>query len=120
MSDIDKYFKNLTDREHAIFEGAVSMGALYHQFVGTPVSIESSQSLKDAIAESIMLQPAVVDVKVDFDMDLMKKAIGDMQYTSLDGNMLIIEITTQINDTKIVTRISYNEELQYPLMYVKD
>ena len=37
--DVDeKYFSNITKRERAIFEGAISMGALFHQFVGTPVN----------------------------------------------------------------------------------
>ncbi|MCQ2376461.1 MAG: dihydroneopterin aldolase family protein, partial [Methanocorpusculum sp.] len=25
-----------TDRENAVFEAAIKLGALYHQFVGTP------------------------------------------------------------------------------------
>ena len=30
--DVDqKYFSNITTRERAIFEGAISMGALFHQ-----------------------------------------------------------------------------------------
>ncbi len=41
--DIDeKYFKNISNRERAIFEGAITMGALFHQFVGTPVNLESA------------------------------------------------------------------------------
>ena len=27
-----------TDRENAVFEAAIKLGALYHQFVGTPIS----------------------------------------------------------------------------------
>ena len=45
------YFRNLSNRERAIFEGGISMGALYHQFVGTPVNIESCSSLEKAIEE---------------------------------------------------------------------
>ena len=45
----EDYFRNLSNRERAIFEGGISMGALYHQFVGTPVNIESCNSLEKAI-----------------------------------------------------------------------
>ncbi len=60
----ENYFKNLTDRERAIFEGGISMGALFHQFVGTPVSINTVESLEKAIVDSILLQPAIIDVCV--------------------------------------------------------
>lgn len=117
---MDKYFSNLTDRERAIFEGAVSMGALYHQFVGTPVSIKTIDSLECAIKESIELQPAVENVEVNLDYDMILEVAGKMGYISLDGNMLNVEITTKINDTEIITCIEYIDELDYPLMYVKD
>ena len=58
---MDKYFKNLTDRERAILEGGISMGSLYHQFVGTPVSVDTISSLEKAMEDSIKLQPAVIN-----------------------------------------------------------
>lgn len=117
---MDEYFKNLTDRERAIFEGGISMGALYHQFVGTPINLDTCKSLEDAIAQSIMLQPAVIDVVVKLDKQMIKDATIVSTYTSLEGKMLNIEITTKINEEIITTCISYNEELDYPLMYIKD
>ena len=82
------YFRNLSNRERAIFEGGISMGALYHQFVGTPVNIESCSSLEKAIEESILLQPAIIDVKVSLNKNLIKDACGSMNYTYLEGSML--------------------------------
>ncbi|WP_455645823.1 dihydroneopterin aldolase family protein [Methanosphaera sp.] len=116
----EDYFKNLSDRERAIFEGGISMGALYHQFVGTPVNVDTCDSLEKAIEESILLQPAIVDVHVSLNKDLIKQASGTMNYTSLEGNMLYIEITTKVNEICIITCISYDEELNYPIMYIKD
>ncbi len=116
----EDYFKNLTDRERAIFEGGISMGALYHQFVGTPVSTDTIESLKVAIRDSILLQPAIKDVTVSIDEALIKNQTGDMNYTSLDGKMLNIEITTQVGDFEVVTCISYDEDLDYPIIYIKD
>ena len=64
----EKYFKNISQRERAIFEGAITMGALFHQFIGTPVSEESAKVLERAIKESMELQPCIdsVEVKIDF------------------------------------------------------
>ena len=55
----EKYFQNITSREIAIFEGAITMGP-FHQFVGTPVSLESAHSLENAIKISLELQPCIV------------------------------------------------------------
>lgn len=123
MDDImneDDYFKNLTDRERAIFEGGISMGALFHQFVGTPVSVDTMVSLEKAIEESILLQPAIVDVTVKLDKRLIENNSGVMGYTSLTGEMLSVKLTTQINKKSITTCISYDDNLQYPIMYVED
>lgn len=116
----EDYFKNLTNRERAIFEGGISMGALFHQFVGTPINLNSLHSLEKAIEESIMLQPKVIDVAVNIDKSLVKKACGTMGYTSLTGEMLNITITTKIEEITITTCISYDEKLDYPIMYVKE
>ena len=116
----DNYFKNLTDRERAIFEGGISMGALFHQFVGTPVSVDTIASLEKAIEESILLQPAIVDVKVKLDKELIEKSSGVMGYTSLSGEMLLIKLTSKINEKSITTCISYDENLEYPIMYIED
>ena len=114
------YFKNLTDRERAIFEGGISMGALFHQFVGTPVSTATVSSLEKAIEESILLQPAIVDVCVKLDKDMIEKNSGVMGYTSLSGDMLQVRLTTKINEKLITTCISYDENLQYPMMYIEE
>ena len=64
--DIDKkYFSNITTRERAIFEGAISMGALFHQFVGTPVNKDTKESLEKAMEESLSLQPVIEKVEVE-------------------------------------------------------
>lgn len=116
----DDYFKNLTDTERAIFEGGISMGALFHQFVGTPVSIDTVSSLEEAIKKSILLQPAIVEVDVKLDEEMIKENSGAMGYTSLTGDMLSVTLTTKINEKIIRTCISYDEDLQYPIMYIKD
>ena len=119
--DVDKeFFSNITSRERAIFEGAISMGALFHQFVGTPVNNQTKKSLEDAMRNSLNLQPAIEDVEVNIDFTRLKDAMSEFDYTSLTGDMLDVKIHTKVDDVKAVIRIKFIEELNYPLMYVED
>ena len=52
-----------TKKEIAAFEAGIKLGALYHQFVGSPVSAKTASSLEKAMQESISLQPYVREVK---------------------------------------------------------
>lgn len=119
--DVDKeYFSNITTRERAIFEGGITMGALFHQFVGTPVSQDSKESLERAMEESLNLQPAIEDVEVKIRFDKLEEAMTEFDYTSLTGDMLDVKIHTKVDDITAVIRIEFIEELNYPLMYVED
>jgi len=110
----DSYFKNLSERERAVFEGGISLGALFHQFVGTPISMQSKKSLEIAMSESLKNQPLIEDISVSIVLD-----IEDGKYVSLDGNMLDVSLTVKTKEnTKAVLRLKYIKELDYPLMYV--
>lgn len=111
----EKYFSNITSRERAIFEGGISMGALFHQFVGTPVNIKTKEGLEKTIEESFKLQPAIEDVEVKINLN----DNTGFDYISLSGDMLDVRIHTVVDDIKAIIRIEYIEELNYPLMYVE-
>lgn len=119
--DVEKeYFSNITTRERAIFEGAISMGALFHQFVGTPVNKNTKNSLETSIEESVKLQPAIEDADVTIRFDKLEDAMTKFEYTSLTGDMLDVKIYTKVDNVKATIRIEFIEELNYPLMYVED
>lgn len=119
--DVDKeYFSNISTRERAIFEGAISMGALFHQFVGTPVNKDTKKSLEVAMEESLKLQPAIEDVKVEIRFDKLEESMTEFDYTSLSGDMLDVKIFTKVENVTAVIRIEFIEELNYPLMYVEN
>ena len=119
--DVDKeYFSNITTRERAIFGGAISMGALFHQFVGTPVNEATKESLEKAMEESLNLQPAIENVEVKIRFDKLSEAMTEFDYTSLTGDMLDVKIHTKVEDVVAIIRIEFIEELNYPLMYVED
>ncbi|ABR55153.1 Protein of unknown function DUF372 [Methanococcus vannielii SB] len=112
----NSYFKNLTERERAVFEGGISLGALFHQFVGTPVSNKTKKSLELAISESLKNQPFIKDISVSIILD-----IEEGKYVSLDGNMLDVSLTvnTKEEENSVILRLKYIKELDYPLMYVE-
>lgn len=113
-----KYFSNLTLRERAIFEGGISMGALFHQFVGTPVNEKTKKSLEKAIEEAIKLQPAIEKAKVDINLKNLKSS--EFEYISLSGEMLNVFIQSKIENIIVNIKMEFIEELNYPLMYVED
>ena len=118
--DVDKeYFSNITTRERAIFEGAISMGALFHQFVGTPVNKNTKESLEKAMEDSLNLQPAIENVDVEIRFDKLEESMTEFDYTSLTGDMLDVKIYTKVDDVLAVIRIEFIEELNYPLMYIE-
>lgn len=110
----DSYFKNLSDRERAVFEGGISLGALFHQFVGTPVSEKTKKSLEIAMSESLKNQPFIEDVSVS-----IIGIIEDGKYVSLTGEMLDVSLTVKTEENRALLRLKYIKELDYPLMYVE-
>ncbi|MBA2853237.1 dihydroneopterin aldolase family protein [Methanococcus maripaludis] len=110
----DSYFKNLSDRERAVFEGGISLGALFHQFVGTPVSEKTKRSLEIAMSESLKNQPFIEDVSVS-----IVGIIEDGKYVSLTGEMLDVSLTVKTEENRALLRLKYIKELDYPLMYVE-
>ena len=69
----EKYFNNISNRERAIFEGAITMGALFHQFIGTPINIKSVESLEKSIKTAMELQPCINKVEIEINRDILKK-----------------------------------------------
>jgi dihydroneopterin aldolase len=116
----EEYFKNISKRERAIFEGAITMGALFHQFIGTPISIKNVESLEKSIEDSMMLQPCINKVEIKIDREILEKIRNQYNYISLTGEMLDVRVVSDYSGKKAVIRLKFIEELNYPLMYVED
>ena len=115
-----KYFGNISHRERAIFEGAITMGALFHQFDGTPVNLNSVESLEKAMQDAMELQPCIEKVEVKIDRELLEDIGNEFQYTSLNGNMLDVRVVSVFEGEKVVIRMEFIHELDYPLMYIEE
>jgi dihydroneopterin aldolase len=116
----EKYFKNISNRERAIFEGAITMGALFHQFVGTPVNLKSAPNLEKSIKTAMELQPCIDEVEVEINRKMLEESKSEFDYVSLSGEMMNIKVISKYDDKKAILMMEYIEELKYPLMYVKE
>jgi len=103
-----------TDRERAIFEAGIKLGALYHQWVGTPIAQESAASVESAIEKAVILQPFVEEITVRLDRSVMKKNV--FGYSELSGLMFDVEIVTRVGFS--YCRAALAPENGYPLMKV--
>ena len=104
----------ITERDRAIFEAGIKLGALYHQWVGTPISKTSAGSIESAIEKAVILQPFVEQITVRIDRTLMTQNI--FGYSELSGLMFDVEIVTRVGFTYCRARLA--PENGYPLMQV--
>ena len=114
----DKYF-NCNQRERVVFEAGIKLGTIYHQFVGTPLSSTSVESLEKAIQDGVRVQPFVKDVKVHISRDALRRKSDEYDYQTLTGPMMKVILTVKMEGVTVVAEMQYIEELHYPLMYVR-
>ena len=104
-----------TDAQQACFEAGVKFGSLYHQFAGTPVSPDSTDSLETAIAESIENQPYCESVTVTIHEDRVAADIDHANgYTELSGPLLSVRMVIDYEGVRVRTRMEMEDG--YPLM----
>ena len=106
--------EKISDREQAVFEAGIKLGALYHQWVGTPISQESAASVETAIEKAVILQPFVEEITVRLDRSLMKKNV--FGYSELSGLMFDVEIVTRVGFS--YCRAALAPANGYPLMKI--
>ncbi len=106
----------ITDREKTVFEAGIKLGALYHQWVGTPISRASAGSVEQAIEQAVILQPFVEEITVRLDRGLMTE--NRFGYSELSGMMFDAEIITRVGFTYCRARLA--PEGGYPLMKIVD
>ncbi len=104
------------EREQAVFEAGIKLGAIYHQFVGTPVSPGTASSLETAIEKSIGLQPYVAEIHVSLDTAAM--TLNIFGYSELKGTMISADLVTRVGRASCHARLKTKGE--YPLMEIVD
>ncbi len=113
--------EKISNRDKALFEAGIKLGALYHQFIGTPVSAETVEDLEKTIERSVSLQPWVSRVLVKIDREKVRKSENKkkFQYCELSNEMLDVKVVVRYEAVEVHARVKYEEEMDYPLMRVE-
>lgn len=113
--------EEISAKDRALFEAGIKLGALYHQFTGTPVSTKTAKELETAIEKSVSLQPWVSAVKVEINREKVRKCEkgNKFKYCELSGEMLDVEVVVGYEEVEVHARVKYDEEMGYPLMRVE-
>lgn len=119
MDRAKKYF-NCNARERACFEAGIKLATVYHQFVGTPVSMENVESLEKAIENGVKIQPFVKDVQVRIRREKLRAKRDEYDYLTLTGSMLHVILLIKYENVEVVAEMQHIEEMDYPLMMIKE
>jgi len=112
----------ITDRERASFEAGIKLGALYHILCGIPISSNEDviKSVENGIEAAISCQPYVKSVKLNLNRE---KIIGDksaeFDYDDITGRIIHAELVIEYKTTKVLAKIDWIEDMQFPLMYIE-
>jgi len=110
----------INNRDRAVFEAGIKLGALYHQFVGTPINTDMLNGLERIIEESIGVQPFVRSISVIIDTNMVKeKQNPEFGYCELEGRMLHVSLQVLYKNIIVQAEMFYDKEKDYPLMSVK-
>lgn len=110
----------INERDIAAFEAGIKLGALYHQFVGTPISLQTVDGLERIIEDCIALQPFVRSVSVSIDRGMVEKKLNPkFKYCELEGRMLHVSIQILYKNTIVHAELSYDDAADYPHMSIK-
>ena len=111
--------EKVLDRDVAVFEAGIKLGALYHQFIGTPVSAATAEELGTAIEKSVSLQPWVNSVELEIDREKVRESENEFRYCELRGEMLDVNVVVRYEEVEVHARVKYEEDMGYPLMRVE-
>jgi len=112
-----KYFDSkVTDRERAIFESAITLGALYHQFIGA--AIHDAKALERAMEQAAIAQPFIEKAEVRIKCPKRKRK-HPYVYPELSAEMLKIDLVAKYGKTRVRACLRYIRELNYPLMFIR-
>jgi hypothetical protein len=124
MEKIEKiakqYFgKEVTDRDRAIFEGAITLGAIFHQFGGIPLKKSVIPLVKETIEKTMAIQPYIEKITVTINDKNIRNYEHPYDYSLLSGEKLELEVISQYGTCKVHLGMKFVKELDFPLMFIK-
>jgi hypothetical protein len=114
---IKAYF-HCSPSERACFEAGIKLGALFHQFIGVPLSPSNCDRIEEAMREAVLSQPYVARAEVNLDRTLIRQSLTHFGYCTLEGRMIDAAVRIEVEGVRVTARLKQVEELRYPLMWV--
>lgn len=119
MEDIARkyFFKDVNEKERAIFEVGIALGFVYHQFLAMPFRKKDIDIIKKAIESSILAQPFRIYAHVE-----IKESNGEgiYSYNELSRENFSVEVKVKYGNYIVTGKLEYIKEINYPLMYIKN
>lgn len=115
---IKRHF-HCTDPERACFEAGIKLGALFHQFIGVPLSTSNAGHIEGAMREAVKSQPFAVRAEVHLNREMIKDSLSHFGYCALEGRMIDASVWIELNGIRVTARLKQVDELRYPLMWVE-
>ncbi|MFW5953330.1 MAG: dihydroneopterin aldolase family protein [Candidatus Natronoplasma sp.] len=117
--EANRYF-DCTDDQRISFELGIKLGALFHQFVGTPVSSRNIEKLERAMESTTESQAFVKSAEVKIKPEKSSRGDeGPFDYTTLTGDMIKAKVEVEYKGMKAIGKMEYIEKMNYPLMYLE-
>lgn len=115
------FWKGVSDRDRAIFEGAITLGAIYHQFSGTPIVKREGvlTALEKAIESTMSCQPYIEKVEIKIDRMKAKSGAHPYDYGELSGKNTKIKVISRYGNTRAYFGIRFLPRLNFPLAYIE-
>lgn len=119
LIEAERYF-DCSDTERLSFELGIKLGALFHQFIGTPVSSKNIEKLESAMQSTTesqaFVRSAKIEIKPEESPDTKK---GPFDYTTLTGEMIKARVEVEYEGIRAVGKMEHMESMDYPLMYLE-
>ncbi|MGC8645291.1 MAG: dihydroneopterin aldolase family protein [Thermoplasmata archaeon] len=116
MVDPAATYFSCTDKERAIFESGVKLGAIYHQYLGIPVNENNVEFVERAIEKAVSVQPFVESVKISIDRRKVGRAKATYRYKTLVGDMIDATVVIKYGKARVEGRMAWVPSMKYPLM----
>ncbi len=115
-----KYFgSEVTARDRAIFEGAITLGAIFHQFTGLPLKKSLIPLVQELIEKTMSVQPFIQKITVKINEKEVRDHDHSYDYSVLSGDLLELEVISQYENARVHFGMKYVKELDFPLMFIK-
>ncbi|MBI4361864.1 MAG: hypothetical protein HY558_01680 [Euryarchaeota archaeon] len=107
----------LPERDHLLFEAGIKLGAVYHQFVGIPVTLRSASGVERAMEAMLMAMPFATRARVRIDRAGLRRRRNRFGYAELRGDLLDIRVGVRVGGWEAAAVLRTVEG--YPLMAVE-